>query len=323
VEVSKRMPAHKVLVTGASGFIGGHLVDRLLANGSAVTVLIRSESVLPNRWLGRIAPVLCDDWSEPGLMRALPTFDCDTVFHLAAYGVRPDNRDIGRMIQINVEVPVTLVRLCRQWRAQLVISGTFSEYMKPASNDLVTELSPLEPYKLYGSSKAAGGLIASAIAKDLDVGLRILRLFKVYGAGEAPHRLLPALVSGLSREQRVAISSGMQVLDFVYIDDVIDALLRAADHVRDRGAVATWNVATGQGHSVRHFAEFVANAMNVDGSLLGFGEISMRKDDESWLVGSPELILAELGWHPRINLETGVRAAVAALLKDGPEGCVP
>jgi nucleoside-diphosphate-sugar epimerase len=317
------MPVRKVLVTGASGFIGGHLVDRLLADGSAVTVLVRSETTLPKRWLGRITPVLCDDWNEHGLMRVLPAFGCDTVFHLAAYGVRPDNRDIGRMIQLNAEMPATLVRLCRQWQARLVISGTFSEYMKPASNDLVTELSPLELYKLYGSSKAAGSLLASAVAKDLDVGLRILRLFKVYGAGEAPHRLLPMLVAGLSRKQRVAMSPGTQVLDFVYVDDVIDALLRAADHVRDRGDVAIWNVATGQGHSVRHFAELVANAMKVDGSLLGFGEIPMRKDDEPWFVGSPELMQAQLGWRPRINLETGVGAAVAALLKDELEGHIP
>jgi nucleoside-diphosphate-sugar epimerase len=290
-------------------------VDRLLTDGAIVTVLVRPDSALPERWRGRVTEVLCDDWSERGLRKALRAAEFETVFHLAAYGVRPNHRDVDYMMRINVELPVILVRLCHEWNARLVISGTFSEYMKPASNEPLTELSPLEPYKLYGSSKAAGGLVSSAIANDIGVGLRILRLFKVYGAGEAPHRLTPALVSGLNKMQRVAISSGTQILDFVYIDDVIEALLRADDHIRDRSAVAIWNVSTGKGHSVRHFAELVARAMNVDCNLLGFGEIAMRKDDEPWLVGNPGLMQAQLGWYPRIDLDTGVKAAVAAMLR--------
>lgn len=311
------MLARRVLVTGASGFIGGHLVDRLLTDHAVVTVLARPDSVLPERWRGRVGAVLCDDWCEAGLRRILSESNYESVFHLAAYGVRPHNRDTDRMIRINAELPATLVRLCHEWKARLVVSGTFSEYMRPFSSEPLTELSPLEPYKLYGSSKAAGGLLASAVAKDMGVGLRILRLFKVYGSGEAPHRLLPTLVSGLNQKQRVAISSGTQILDFVYIDDVIEALVRADHHIRDHGAVATWNVSTGEGHSVRRFAQLVANAMNADSNLLGFGEIAMRKDDEPWLVGNPELIRAELGWYPQTDLETGVKAAVAALTNSG------
>ncbi len=311
------MPIRSALVTGAGGFIGCHLVDRLLADGVIVTVLIRPDSVLPDRWQGRLSKVLCDDWCEAGLQRSLSGSGYESVFHLAAYGVRPHNRDIDRMIEINVALPAALVRLCHEWKSRLVISGTFSEYMKPASSEPLTELSPLEPYKLYGSSKAAGGLLASAVAKEIGAGLRILRLFKVYGSGEAPHRLLPALVSGLKQRQRVAISSGTQILDFVYIDDVVEALLRADHHIRDHGAVATWNVSTGDGHSVRRFAQLVAGAMNADPNLLGFGEIAMRKDDEPWLVGNSELMRAELGWHPQIDLETGVRAAVAAMTGSG------
>ena len=307
------MPIRKVLVTGASGFIGGHLVDRLLADEVVVTVLLRPNSDMPERWRGRVITALCEDWSEAGLRRVLSGPGYESVFHLAAYGVRPHNRDIDQMIAVNAQLPAMLVRLCHQWKARLVVSGTFSEYMKPASNELLTELSPLEPYKLYGSSKAAGGLLASAVAKDIGVGLRILRLFKVYGSGEAPHRLLPTLVSGLNQKQRVAISSGTQILDFVYIDDVVEALLRADRHIQEHGAVATWNVSTGKGHSVRHFAQLVADAMNADPNLLGFGEIAMRKDDEPWLVGNPELLHSELGWYPQTDLETGVKAAVAAL----------
>lgn len=310
------MPAASVLVTGASGFIGNRLVARLLSEGSEVTALARSSSVLPAEWRDRVRVVKCDDFSD-GNLRRLLNGPFQAVFHLAAYGVKPDQRDIGEMLRINVELAASVVRLCAEWRACLVMTGTFSEYRRPVAHNLVTEQSPLEMHKLYGSSKAAGGLMASAIAHNSGVGFRLLRLFKVYGAGEAPHRLLPTLVNGLSKRERVGISAGTQVLDFVHIDDVIEAILRSASHCREKGGVATWNVATGQGHSVREFAEQVATAMNADASLLGFGAIEMRKDDEQWLVGSPDLLRSELGWQPSIGLEAGVHAAVADLCRAG------
>jgi nucleoside-diphosphate-sugar epimerase len=306
------MSAANVLVTGATGFVGVHLVARLLSEGCRITVLARPSSVLPPEWRDRVDLIACDDFSEKKLRRLLDT-PFDAIFHLAAYGVRPNQRDVDEIVRINMEMPAALARLCGEWRARMVMTGTFSEYRSPFSRELVSEDSPLEQGKLYGSSKAAGGLMASAIARSGGGGFRLLRLFKVYGAGEAPHRLLPALVHGLAKPERVAISAGTQVLDFVYIDDVIEAMVRADAHCREKGGIAAWNVATGRAHSVREFAEQVAAAMNADASLLGFGAVAMRNDDEPWLVGSPDRLRSELGWQPSTGLEDGVRAAVAAL----------
>ena len=306
------MSAANVLVTGATGFVGVHLVARLLSEGCHVTVLARSSSVLPTDWRDRVRIITCDDFSERNLRRLLNK-PFESIFHLAAYGVKPNQRDVDEIMRINMEMPAALARLCGEWRARMVMTGTFSEYRSPSTRELVLEDSPLEQGKLYGSSKAAGGLMAGAIAQSSGSGFRLLRLFKVYGAGEAPHRLLPALVSGLAKHERVAISAGTQVLDFVYIDDVVEAMLRTDAHCSENGGTATWNVATGRAHSVREFAEQVASAMNADASLLGFGAIAMRKDDEPWLVGSPNRLRSELGWQPSTGLKDGVRAAVEAL----------
>jgi nucleoside-diphosphate-sugar epimerase len=306
------MSATDTLVTGATGFVGVHLVTRLLSDGRHVTVLARSSSVPPEEWRDRVRVITCDEFSEKNLRKLLDR-PFEAIFHLAAYGVKPNQRDVDEIVRINMEMPAALARLCGEWRARMVMTGTFSEYRSPSSREAVLEDSPLEQGKLYGSSKAAGGLMAGAIAQSGGAGFRLLRLFKVYGAGEAPHRLLPALVSGLDRHEPVAISAGTQVLDFVYIDDVIEAMVRADAHCREKGGIATWNVATGRAHSVREFAEQVASAMNADASLLDFGAVAMRKDDEPWLVGSPDRLRSELGWQPSIGLEDGVRAAVAAL----------
>src|SRR4029077_7562100 len=156
----------------------------------------------------------------------------DVIFHLAAYGVYPADRDLDQMVRINVDLAATLVGLCQARGARFVMAGTFSEYQPPATQTTLTENSPLETSKIYGASKAAGGLLATAIAANLGVRLRILRLFKVYGPGEASHRLLPNLVTGLSQGRRIPLSAGTQVLDFVYVEDVVEALMRADAHMQ-------------------------------------------------------------------------------------------
>jgi nucleoside-diphosphate-sugar epimerase len=306
------MAPASAIITGASGFIGAHLVARLLAEGSRVSVLVRPSSVLPLEWRKGVRIITCDDFSESNL-RQVCRRPFETVFHLAAYGVLPSHRDSDEMLRINVVLPAALARLCAEQGTRMIMAGSSAEYRRPLTNDPIPESASLEESKLYGSSKAAGGLMASAIAGESGTGFRLLRLFKAYGAGEAPHRLLPALVKDLSRGERVALSAGTQVLDFVYIDDIVEAMLRADAHCREKGGIATWNVATGRAHSVREFAERVAAAMSADPSLLVFGAIGMRKDDEPWLVGSPDLIRSDLGWQPSIGLDEGVRAAVARL----------
>jgi nucleoside-diphosphate-sugar epimerase len=310
------MSAQRALVTGATGFIGRHLVDGLIDAKRQVVALVRPGSRLPEQWRGRVTCIACADWSEVGLRAALASQSFDVAFHLATYGVRPSDRDPGVMLRVNVDLPALFVHLCRERSARLVMAGTFSEYQKPAGQVPLTEQSPLEIAKIYGASKAAGGIIANALAASLGVKLRLLRFFKVYGEGEAPHRLLPSLVAGLSRGERVALSDGTQVRDFIYVDDVVEACIKAGDDMASpaRALTATWNVCTGVGHSVRTFAALVAEAMGERAELLGFGDLPMRADDEPYLVGDGERMCRELGWRPQHDLGAGIRAAVAILM---------
>src|SRR5262249_31692701 len=121
------------LVTGATGFIGRHLVDRLLAANARVCVLTRPGRLLPERWHGRVDQVTCGEWREPALRESLHGYPLSTIFHLAAYGTHPRDRNVDQARATNTEAPVALVRLCSLHGARLVMAGTWSEYQAPPS----------------------------------------------------------------------------------------------------------------------------------------------------------------------------------------------
>src|SRR3954453_12351880 len=206
--------ARSVLVTGGNGFIGRHLVRRLLADGCKVTLLQRSpDAVDPGSELLRI-DALC-----PKLITTtLAGRRFDWVMHLAAYGVRPEDRDLETMLRVNVEATRRLVELAAAWSPRaVVIAGSGSEYDLERAEQPVLEDHPLESFKLYGASKAAGTLCATAIARAQDIPLAVCRLFGAYGPGEPPHRLLPSLLSALRGSNRVPLTHGLQKRDFLFV----------------------------------------------------------------------------------------------------------
>lgn len=308
-------PPAPFLVTGASGFIGRHLVEALLERGHPVIALCRPQSRLPQHWRAQVERVDSEDWSPDGLAVALVRHRFECLFHLAAYGVVPTERNRDVMFRINAGLPADLVHLCRNQAASMVMTGSSAEYRQPQDKSPLTEDHPLEAEKSYGMSKAQGTLMAMQAANETGARLRVLRLFNVYGPGEAPHRLLPSLVAGLSLNQRIALSEGLQVRDFVYVGDVVEALLAAAIHMKKHPEMPTsvWNVATGDGRTVREFAQTVARSLGKEEGLLGFGDLPMRPDEVMRLIGNSASIRAQTGWAPRHDLASGIAASLAQM----------
>lgn len=302
------MTFSSALVTGGNGFLGRALVARLRASGCAATALVRR----PERSDDAVDQIVADLRQPASVGAALAGRRFDVVFHLAAAGVAPRDREPGPMFAANAVGTGTLVQACADAHVPAIVyAGSCSEYAPTRSTEPLAEEAPLTTSHLYGASKAAGGLWGSALARSFGVNFCWLRFFGIFGPGEAPDRLVPYLATRLRQGESVDLTPGEQVRDLMYVDDAVTALLLAAD-LAARGESGPFNVCTGVGTRVRDVACSVADALHRPRELLHFGARPYRGDEPMHLVGDPGRFQRATGFAPKIELERGIALAVSA-----------
>ena len=317
-------PLESALVTGATGFVGSALVDRLLAENVRVTCLVRPRSDSNARNLidaGRIRLVEVPSFEVPVLQSNLAGISAEVIFHLASYGVQQTDRDTDQLVQGNVAIVIQLLQATAHWPLRrFVHTGSCSEYGTSAlAGQLIAETEPIQPKSLYGAVKAASVLCGSAMAASLDVPFVTLRLFGVYGTRERPPRLIPYLISRLRDDQPVDLTPGEQVRDFLFEDDVTSAFLDAATaDGLESGEV--YNVCSSQPTRIREIGEMVADAMGKPRELLHWGERPYRPDELMWLVGDNRRFRAATGWTPKVGLREGIARVLVHACESGKGG---
>lgn len=310
--VSAPWSDRRVLVLGATGFIGRWVARTLTARGADLDLAVRDPAIarpLLSAYSvkGRLHPV---DLGEAAAVRDLVTGTRPTVvFNLAGYGVDPRERDEGTAYALNRDL---VSHLCDALAGApdescLVHAGSALEYGH-ARGDL-SEDTPPAPDTLYGLSKLAGTReLSRRRAADGVVGLTA-RLFMVYGAGERPGRLLPTLLQARHHDERIPLTEGLQRRDFTWVGDVAEGLVRLADAGPDAPSVV--NLATGRLHSVREFVETAAAVAGLAPDRLGFGDLPGRAEEMAHdPVNVHRLRTATGGWVPATDPAGGIRATL-------------
>jgi len=304
------------LVTGATGFIGAALSRRLARSGVRVTCLVRKDSARRGVLAGvpGLTVIELPSLETDPLHATLARVPAEVLFHLASYGVHPGERDGEQMMEGNVTLMKRLLLSTAALRLKrFIYTGSSAAYGLAAEPERLTEVHPIAPISLYGAAKAAAELQGSAIARDLGVPFVPLRLFGVYGIGEAEHRLVPQLIAHLRRGEVPSLTDGEQARDMIYIDDMVEALLLAATAPGIEPQTA-YNVCSGEPVRVRAVAERVAALLGKPGADLGLGRRPYRSDETMWIVGDPRRFRAATGWRPKVGLTEGIRRMVASSL---------
>ena len=295
----------KVLLTGASGFIGSHVVRSLVSLGCRVTAVIRPGS-RPRR-LGDVADRVSfveGDVGDAGVCRALVgRFSPDVVYHLAWYLEPGDWADSPRNLDCLSASLALLEGVGGAGCRRVVVAGSSVEY--DTDPGYVTEASPIRPRTLYGACKASLFTAGERLARRQGWSFAQARIFNVYGPGEDERRFVPHVVKGLLRGEPCDLTPGDQVRDYLHVEDVASALVAlAASDIE--GAV---NVASSRPVTLATVARTIAQLLGRP-DLLRLGSRSPRPGDYPCLYADTRLLRDRTGWHPRFGLEAGLRQTI-------------
>lgn len=299
-----------ILLTGASGFIGNAFVNKLInQNNKALNNFKIFYLRRPNRKVNidGAEPIDLENNSQDSFNKALCNNNFDYVYNFASYGVKRSDNDITEYIDGNITFLAHLIRGFLQPPKLFVNIGSCAEYGFIKDGVKANEEDIIRPNSLYAASKASALDFGVNVAKDNDIPFIHLRLFGVYGEGEYSKRLLPDVYKNLSQNNKVKLTSGTQIRDWIYIDDVIEALYCILNiNISDITKDLIYNICSGEGSSVKEVVSILCNELDASSDLLGWGEIN-RKDELEWLVGSPKKFQLISGWKPKVSLEDGIK----------------
>jgi NAD dependent epimerase/dehydratase len=318
-----------ILVTGAGGFIGSHLVERLLADGAAVRAFCRYTSgtalgnlrELPDDALAEVD--LCfGDLRDRGVMRAAVE-GVDVVYHLAAsISVAYSYVAPQEVVQSNVLGTLNVLTAAREAGTQRVVHMSSSEVYGTAQYTPIDEAHPLHAQSPYAASKVGADKLAETFHLSFDLPVVIARPFNTYGPRQSQRAVIATIVAQALAGGPLSIGTTIPTRDFVYVGDTVDALVQLGSSRSHSGE--TFNISTGVDVSV-------ADVVALVGELLG-RELKVRTDERRLrpersevfqLLGSSAKLRAAYDWEPRTSLREGVRAVIEWMKSRSSTGVEP
>jgi UDP-glucose 4-epimerase len=305
----------RVLLTGASGFVGSHLLARFLRAGEHTVAIVLRPGRTPRRiqhLLGSVEVVAGNLAQPETLADQIHRFAPELVLHSAWAAPSTKNRNSAEHAD-HVSHTVALVKLAHAAGAKHFIGlGSQAEY--GAAADKADEAQPAQPTTLYGTAKLCAGLLAGKLCATLGIRFTWLRLFAAYGPGEDAGWLIPAMCLAFLSGQRPATTRGEQVWDYLYVEDAAEAVHRVA---LVPSATGIFNLGSGRGHTVRDVIERVRDLVDPQAPI-GFGELDYAPDQVMHMEAKIDRLLLATGWRPETDLQTGLRRTVDWLRQADP-----
>jgi nucleoside-diphosphate-sugar epimerase len=322
--IDNHLRGRTVLVTGAGGFIGSHLVEALVRSGARVRAMVRYRSDLDVGCLAALpddvqqdVSVFRADLREPTSMREA-VYDQELVFHLGALGSIPYSfANPLAFFETNVTGTGNLLDAAREAQVDRFVLMSTSEVYGTVDGVAITESRPTAPQSPYAASKVAAEQLVHTYVRAVELPATVVRAFNVYGPRQSTRNVIMAIISQALAGEVLHLGNLAPVRDYNYVTDTVSALLAVGGC--DAAVGRTLNIGTGRGTSVGdvvlHVQDILGRPLEVvtDAERVRSGAIEVGR-----LVADASALEALTGWRPQVDVRSGLAAVVDWARGAGP-----
>lgn len=310
------MSKRKVLVTGAGGFIGSHLTEKLCDSGYKVKAFVHYNSRNNWGWLetsrckNRIE-VVSGDIRDADVVRDAMR-DVDMVFHLAALiGIPYSYHSPEAYVETNIKGSLNILQTAKDFGVKKVIHTSTSEIYGTAQFVPITERHPINPQSPYAASKSAADLLALSFYRSFDLPVTLVRPFNTYGPRQSARAIIPTIITQLLYgNKEIRLGALKPSRDLTYVEDTVDGFIRAGEARGSIGQVI--NLGSNSEISIEDLARLIAGHLGRDVRIISTRERKRpEKSEVERLRADNAKARRILDWTPKCSLEKGLKKTIA------------
>ena len=305
-----------VVVTGAGGFIGSHLTERLVHEGANVTAFVRYNSradvgllsLLPEEIFARLT-ITAGDLRDTEAIRAVLRA-ADTVFHLGALIAIPYSyRHPREVIETNIMGTVNVLMAARDYDLRRVVHTSTSEVYGTARHVPIDEEHPLQGQSPYSASKIGADKIAESFHRSFELPVATLRPFNAYGPRQSMRAVIPTIITQALTRDAIHLGSLDPRRDFTFVADTVEGFLRMA--AVDAAIGQEINVGAGESVSIGDLVQIILCAVGRDLPIVTEdARMRPRKSEVMHLHAATRKAQELLGWTPQVSLTEGLQRTI-------------
>jgi NAD dependent epimerase/dehydratase len=308
----------KILITGADGFIGSHLVEELINSGAQVKAFVYYNSFNSWGWLDTFSKeqlskieIFSGDVRDPNGVRAAMN-GCDIVFHLAALIAIPYSyHSPDSYIDTNVKGTLNIIQAAKDLGVERILVTSTSEVYGTAQFVPITELHPKQPQSPYSASKIGADCIAESFYRSFNLPLTIVRPFNTFGPRQSARAIIPTVITQLlSGMKEIKLGDLNPTRDLLYVKDTAQGFIKIAESNDLLGHEV--NIATHSEISIGDLAQTLIDQINPNAQIVTDQQrVRPDKSEVFRLFGSNEKIKKYTTWEQKFSFEKGLEETIA------------
>jgi nucleoside-diphosphate-sugar epimerase len=297
----------EILVVGGTGFLGYHLSKKCLKLGWKVTSL-STKKPKKKRFLKNVNYIFCDI-SKKNSLKKISKKNFTFVVNFGGY---VDHSNAKKTFNSHFIGVVNLSNFFLKKNLQAFIQiGSGGEYGNKASPHTEDNLSKKAPKSNYYKAKFLATNYLLSLFKEKNFPATILRLYQAYGPKQDLNRFIPIIIDGCIRNKEFPCSEGNQFRDFIYVDDVVDAIIKSLKSNNTKGEIL--NIGTGKPKKIKNIINSIKNKIKKGRPL--FGKILLRKDEKMKFYPNINKSKKIINWYPKVNFQTGLENTINSFIK--------